>query len=168
MPAFILCGLALSFLVQSESPYLLWLASDAALITGLFAAAAALLGGLLKKLPSVIWFDGFAVGTLLIWFAYWRRIFNDDAPMFYFYPLYFSVLSAVLGLLFINKAEHFDDESLQYLRYLDRYIRIPASAFALFVLLSLAITRHYTLFPMAMTLFIARHMLTRCVEIADN
>lgn len=164
MPGFIVFSLLLSFLVQSESPYLALLTSPIALILGLIATATGLIGALLKKLPSTVWHDLFAAGTLATWFAYWHQIFNDDAPMFYFFPLYFALLTSVIALLFINRIEHFDYESIVQLRFLEKNARLDTPAIVAFVLASVVITRHYMLYPIAMTLFVVRYMLTRCLE----
>jgi hypothetical protein len=168
MPAFIVCSLTLSFLVQSESPYLDLLTSPVALAIGLIATAASLVGAVLKKMPSAVWYDLFAVGTLLTWFAYWRQLFTGDAPMFYFFPLYYTLLTSVVALLFINRIERFDAESIAQLRFLEKHMRFDTSAIVVFVLVSLAITRHYLLYPIAMTLFVMRFMLTRCLEAAGK
>lgn len=164
MPVFIVCSLLVSFLVQNESPYLVLLSSPAVLAIGAIATAASIIGALLKKMPSEVWYDLFATGTLLIWFAYWRPLFNDDAPMFYFFPLYYTLLTAAVTLLFINRSEYFDDESVAQLRFLEKNSRLDTSAIVVFVLISLVITRHYLLYPIAMTLFVLRFMLTRCLE----
>lgn len=168
MPTFIVCSLLLSFLVQYESPYLDLLTSPAVLALGLIATAASIIGALLKKMPAVVWYDMFAVGTLLTWFAYWHQVFNDDAPMFYFFPLYYTLLTSVIALLFINRAERFDAESVQQLRFADKHTRLDTRAIVAFVLLSLVITRHYMLYPIAMTLFVVRYMLTRCLELVGK
>jgi hypothetical protein len=168
MPVFIVCSLTLSMLVQSESPLLIFLQSTVALVLGLAATIVSLLGAIAKKLPNAVWFDLFATGTLVTWFAYWRKIFNADAPMFYFFPLYYTLLASAMALLFINRVERFDNESITQLRFLDQHLRLDAPAIVVFVLVSLAITRHYMLYPIAMTLFIVRYMLTRCLEIAGK
>ncbi|MGR8934004.1 MAG: hypothetical protein ACU837_06380 [Gammaproteobacteria bacterium] len=168
MPTFIICSLLLSFLVQNDSPYVALLASPTALIFGLAAIAASLIGALLKKMPGSLWHDLFAAGTLVTWFAYWHEIFNDDALMFYFFPLYFALLTALITLLVVNRIEHFDDESFAQLRFLQQNARLNTPAIVIFVLSSVVITRHYMLYPIAMTLFVMRYMLTRCLETAGE
>jgi hypothetical protein len=168
MPAFIVCSLALSFLVQNESPYMAWLTSPAALAIGLIAAVASLAGAVLKKMPSAVWYDLFAVGTLLTWFAYWHQQFSNEAPMFYFFPLYYALLTSVIALLFVNRAERFDYESVEQLRYWEKQARFDTPAVVAFVLVSIVITRHYLLYPIAMTLYVMRYMLTRCLEVTGK
>ncbi|MDP2099943.1 MAG: hypothetical protein U1D70_11085 [Methylobacter sp.] len=168
MIGFILCSLSLAALVQYPSLFLQLLATPAALAIGLAIMAASLLAGYFKKISTVTWHDGFATGCLLIWYAHWQPQFNDDAPMFFFFPLYYAMLTSIVTLTLINKSEYFDQESVMHLRYLEKNIRFNIFTVVALVLLSLLITRHYALYPIAMTLFIVRHTLTVCLEIIDS
>ncbi|MFU8789529.1 MAG: hypothetical protein ACNA7G_10895 [Methylobacter sp.] len=168
MIGFILCSLSLAALVQNPGSFLQWLATPAALAIGLIITLASLLAGYFKKVPTVSWHDGFSTGCLLIWYAYWQPQFNPDAPMFFFFPLYFALLTSIVTLTLINKSEYFDQESIMHLRYLQKNIRFNIYVVIGFVLISLLITRHYALYPIAMTLFIVRHTLTVCLEIIDR
>lgn len=102
------------------------------------------------------------------WYAYWTPQFNDDAPMFFFFPLYYSLFTLIVTLTLINKSEYFDQESIVQLRYLEKNSRFNIGMIIAFVLLSLLVTRHYALYPIAMTLFIIRHTMIACLEIIDN
>lgn len=168
MIGFILCSLALAALVQNQNEFLQLLATPVALAIGLTIMAVSLLAGYLKKISTVIWHDGFATGCLLIWYAYWQPQFNDDAPMFFFFPLYYALLTSIVTLTLINKSEYFDLESIVHLRYLEKSTRFNIGVIVAFVLISLLITRHYTLYPIAMTFFIIRHTMTTCLEIIDR
>lgn len=168
MIGFILCSLTLAALVQNQNQFLQLLATPAALGIGLTVMAASLMAGYLKKIPTMIWHDGFATGCLLVWYAYWQPQFGDDAPMFFFFPLYFALLTSIVTLTLINKSEYFDHESIVHLRYLEKHTRFNISVLVVLVLISLLITRHYTLYPIAMTLFIIRHTMTVCLEIIDS
>ncbi len=164
MIALILSGLILALLVQTHNPYLVILETPEALGLGLALMVASLLAGYLKKVPNIIWHDGFATAGLIVWYAYWKPEFNEDAPMFFFFPLYFALLSSIMTLALINKSQYFDTESAQHLRYLNKMIRFDMSAAVIFVILGLLITKHYALYPMAMTFFIIRHTITVCLD----
>ncbi len=164
MIGFILCSLSLAVLVQNPNEFLQLLTTPAALGVGLTVMVASLLAGYLKKISTVIWHDGFATSTLLIWYAYWEPQFNNDAPMFFFFPLYYALLTSIVTVTLINKSEYFDQESIVHLRYLEKNTRFNISAIVVFVLISLLITSHYALYPIAMTLFIIRHTMVVCLE----
>ncbi len=168
MIGFILCSLLLAVSVQNQNEYLALLATPVALIIGLAIMVISLLLGYLKKVSTVIWHDGFATSCLLVWYAYWTPQFNDDAPMFFFFPLYFALLTSIVTLALINKSQYFDQESVEHLRYLEKNTRFNIVAIIAFVLISLLITRHYALYPIAMTFFIIRHTMLACLEIIDS
>lgn len=168
MIGFILCSMSLAVLVQNHSEFLKLLATPVALGIGLTIMAASLLAGYLKKVPTVIWHDGFATSCLLVWYAYWEPQFSSDAPMFFFFPLYFALLTSIVTLTLINKSEYFDLESIVHLRYLEKNTRFNIGVLVAFVLISLLITRHYALYPIAMTFFIMRHTMIACLEIIDS
>lgn len=168
MIGFILCSMSLAVLVQSQNEFLQILGTPVALGIGLTIMAISLLAGYLKKVPTVTWHDGFASSCLLVWYAYWAPQFNDDAPMFFFFPLYFALFTSIMTLTLINKSQYFDRESIENLRYLEKNSRFNISVIVVFVLISLLITRHFTLYPIAMTFFIIRHTMIACLEIIDS
>ncbi len=168
MIGFILCSLSLAVLVQNQNEFLQLLATPVALGIGLALVGVSLLLGYLKKVSTVIWHDGFATSCLLIWYAYWEPQFNDASPMFFFFPLYYSLLTSIVTLTLINKSEYFDQESIRYLRLLEKNIRFNTGVIVALVLISLLITWHYTLYPIAMTIFIVRHTMTACLETINN
>lgn len=168
MIGFILCSISLAVLVQNHSEFLKLLATPMTLGIGLTIMATSLLVGYLKKVPTMIWHDGFATGCLLVWYAYWEPQFGGDAPMFFFFPLYFALLTSIVTVTLINKSEYFDLESIVHLRYLEKNTRFNISVLVAFVLISLLITRHYALYPIAMTFFIMRHTMIACLEIIDS
>lgn len=168
MIGFILCSMSLAVLVQNPSEFLQLLATPVALGIGLTTMATSLLVGYLKKAPTVVWHDGFATSCLLVWYAYWKPQFNDDAPMFFFFPLYFALLTSIVTLTLINKSQYFDQESIDHLRYLEKISRFDNRVLVVLVLISLLITRHYMLYPIAMTFFIIRHTIIVCLEVIDS
>ncbi len=168
MVVFILSNLLLAIFVQTQNEVLSLLSTPFALGIGLTAMAASLLAGYLKKLPTIVWHDGFATAGLLVWYAYWKPQFDDDTPMFFFFPLYYALLTSILTLALINKAQYFDQDSIDYLHNLEKLSRFDISVIVVFVIISLLITRHYALYPMAMTFFLVRHTMIVCLEIVDN
>jgi len=168
MIGFIICSVSLAALVQNQNQFLSLLATPVALGVGLALMAASLLAGYFKKAPTVIWHDGFATSGLLVWYAYWMQEFNYDAPMFFFFPLYFALLTSIVTITLINKSEYFDLESIRHLRHLEKNSYFNIGTIVVFVLISLLITRHYMLYPIAMTFFIIRHTMTVCLEIIDS
>jgi hypothetical protein len=168
MIGFILCSVLLAALVQKQSELLQLLATPVALYISLAVMAISLLAGYLKKVSTVIWHDGFATSCLLVWYAYWAPQFDDDAPMFFFFPIYYAMLTSIVTLTLINRSEDFDQESIRHLRYLEKNNRFSISMIVACVLVSLLITRHYALYPIAMTFFITRHTMIACLEIIDR
>lgn len=169
MPIFIISCLLLSFLVKSQSYYLPLLISQPAWILGAGLAVGCLLAGCLKKLSSGVWHDGFVSGALWAWFANWQPLFGNDAPMFYIFPLYYAALNAWMSLAIVNKSTRFDAESRESLRYLqNNLLRFDTRMIACLILISLIFPDHYLLYPIAMTLFIVRHTLERCLEIIES
>ncbi|MGZ4995241.1 MAG: hypothetical protein ACXV79_13890, partial [Methylobacter sp.] len=154
MIGFILCSFSLAVLVQNQSEFLRLLSTPVALGVGVAVMAVSLLAGYLKKAPTIIWHDGFATSALLVWYAYWAPQFDDDAPMFFFFPLYYSLLTSIVTVALINKSQDFDLESIRHLRYLDKNSRFNIGMIIALVLVSLVITRHYALYPIAMTFFV--------------
>lgn len=168
MIVFILLSLLLAFLAGTQNEYLTLLTTPAALIIGLTAMSSCLLAGYFRKLRTTVWHDGFASSGLLVWYAYWKPLFDDDAPMFIFFPLYYTLLTSLLTLALVNKAQYFDVESVQYLRHMEKLTRIDIGMLVLFVIVSLLIPRHYALYPMAMTFFLIRHTIVVCQEAIDT
>lgn len=168
MIVFVICCLLLALLVQNQNQLLPLLASPVALSIGLVIMAISLLAGYFKKVTTVIWHDGFLTSCLLVWYAYWSDQFNDEAPMFFFFPLYFALLTSVVTLSLINKSQYFDQESIDQLRHLEKSTRLNISVLVAFVLIGLLITDHYAVYPIAMTFFIVRHTMIICLEIVDK
>lgn len=168
MLTFILWNILLAVLVQTQSEFLPLLATPAALAIGIFAMAASLLVGYLKKVPTMAWHDGFVTGSLLAWYAYWQPEFGSDAPMFFVYPVYFALLTSVVTLALINRSPYFDQESVEYLRSLEKLSRFDMSLVIGFVAISLLIYKHYSLYAMAITFFVVRHTMIICLETIDR
>ena len=169
MLGFIIACVTLAVLVSTQqSEFLTLLATPAGLGTGLIIMLGSLVLGYLKKISTLSWHDGFVTGGLLVWYAYWQPQFNPDAPMFFWYPVYFALLTSILGLSLINKAAYFDVESVLYLRQLEKLSRFSMGWLIALVCAGILITRHYALYAMAMTFFIVRHTMLICLEKIDH
>jgi len=161
---YIAVNLTLVFLLQSQSPYLQPASLESILYAGLACTVSSGIAAAGKKIPLKICHELFAIGCLLMWFAYWRQFYRSDAPMFYFYPVYFVLLNAFLSLVFISRRERFDDESITHLRHLSGSTLFHPLLIALLLLVSIVMTGHFLLFPAAMTLLLIRYTLISCLE----
>lgn len=164
MPAFIALSIFLSYLVQTESPYQFLFTSEVTIYLGLFCFAISIAGTVIKKNFYPVWYDLFATAALLVWFPYWHQFFRNDAPMFYIFPLYFAFLTALVSLLFINKRDQLDQESIDHLRYFDDMAQFHPGLVISGVIVSMMLPGHYLLFPIAMSLFIVRYTLSCCAD----
>jgi len=169
MPIFIICCLLLAFLVKSQSVYLPFLIGQPVWLVCVGVAVIFLIGGGLKKLSSSVWHDGFATGVLWAWYSDWPPLFSSDAPMFYVFPGYYAILSTWMTLAVVNKSARLDTDSREALRYFQQNLaRFDTRVLAGLVLVSLMFPEHYLVYPIAMTLFVIRYTLQRCLEIVDG
>ncbi len=120
MPLFIVLSLALCFMVQTASSLQSALVTPLLIYIGLAVAIVSIFGNLFKKWPAIIWYDIFSSSTLLVWFAYWKPLFKDDSPIFFFYPLYFALMTAFVSLFFIGQRDKIDDESFRFMQILSK------------------------------------------------
>jgi hypothetical protein len=164
MLVFILLSLALGYLVQTSNPLLSQLVSPFVLYFGIGGALLAASGMLFKKRHFLIWYDVFASSALLAWFAYWKTQFQDDSPMFFFFPVYFAAMAAFISLAFIGPSERLDIETVSYMRRLGDHRALQPWLIMLATLGSLQLLDHYLVFPVLMTLLLARFALDCCVE----
>jgi hypothetical protein len=165
MHIFILCSLLLTTLVQNHNPYLPLLNNEPVWLSAGGLAALFILLGWLKKLPATIWQDGFACSGLLAWYAYWKPLFSPDSPLFYAFPIYFSLLGIWMLTAFINKGSRFDDESRALMRILEKHLAgFDSCLMAAIALICIALPEHYLSYPLAMTFFILRATFQRCIE----
>jgi hypothetical protein len=164
MPLFTALSLAYSFIVQSAGSLLNVLSAPAFMYIGIVLSISSIAGIVLKKLPAKICYDLFASGALLAWFGYWRPLFYDDSPIFFFYPLYFAFMTAFVSLFFIQRCQTIDYATFCYMKSFSDKSRLPPWLVMAGILISLAWHQHYLLFPTMMTVLIARFALTSCVE----
>lgn len=167
MPVFICLNLMISLLDQLQSPLLNLPVEPWVVYAGTANAIAAILVLLLKKLPESFCYDWFASSVLLTWLAYWKPDFKDDSPVFFFFPLYFALMTAFVALAFISQRESIDAMSMQQMRRLVQKQRLKPWLIMSAVLISIAFEEHYLLFPTLMTLLILRFALASCIQPAD-
>ncbi len=162
MLVFIVLSLVLGYLVQTANPLTSLLVSPIFVYIGIGGALLAIAGLLVKKGNFSIWYDLFASSVLLAWFAYWKTLFNDDSPMFFFFPVYFVAMSAFTSLAFIGQSVHLDNDTLRYMRVLAEKGPQPW-IIMLGALASLQLLDHYLVFPILITLLLLRFALDCCI-----
>ena len=164
LPIFTFVCLLLTYLVWSGSPWLSYLNTQWSLYLGLSLIVAA--GALILSPPiRYRWsYDLFSLGCLLTWFAYWRRFFEVDAPVFSFYPVYFVLLSVFLTHFVIDSRSRLAPDQMHLMRILYGFVGMRASILVLLVLVSLMIPGHYLIYPLAMTLLMIRYAFAVCLE----
>ncbi len=161
---FILLNLTLGYLVGSESSLLRFFLSDALVYVGASCIFAALIPAWFGKLSAAVWYDLFACGTLLVWLPYWYPDFRDGSPVFFYFPLFFALISALFSLVFIKKREQIDAQTLEFMQWLSDSGRFNPWLIAGFVLAGLYFKEHFLLYPVAMTLLVMRYALARCLQ----
>ncbi|MGZ8152668.1 MAG: hypothetical protein ACXW0Q_07980 [Methylovulum sp.] len=164
MLIFIAVSLSLCFLVQTDSSLQNLLISSLVVYIGIFFVVTSILGAFFKKMPTYISHDMFATSTLLVWFAYWKPVFNDDSPIFFFYPLYFAFTASFMTLYLIGQKHKIDNETLAYMQAFAKKSMIQPWLVMLGVLVSLGLQQNYTLYPIMMTLLMIRFVLTIYLE----
>lgn len=169
MPIFIICCLLLTSLVNTGNPYLPLLNNEPVWLLAGCLAATFLICGWLKKIPAMIWHDGFATSGLLAWYAYWKPLFSIDSPLFYAFPSYFAFLSTLVLVAFINRSAQFDAESRGVFSVMKQNLGgFNSQWLASIVLICLALPEHYLSYPLAMTFFILLASFERCLEIIEQ
>jgi hypothetical protein len=112
-----------------------------------------------KKIAYKIRYDLFAVGALLIWFSYWPAFFREGSPIFYLYPLYFALITALFSLVFIKDREQIDPDALVWLQWLSDSGRFNPIIVMLCVCISLFLPQQFMLFPITVSLLVMRFAL---------
>jgi len=163
MPLFIVLSLSLCFMVQTASSLQSALVTPLFIYIGLAIAIISTFGSLLKKLSTLIWYDIFSSSTLLVWFAYWKPLFKDDSPIFFFYPLYFALMTAFVSLFYIGQRDKIDDESFRLMLLLSKKTILQPWIVMLCVLGTLELQQHFMLYPVMMTLLVMRFAFSSCM-----
>lgn len=168
MLLFIVFSLTLCFLVQTASPLQTILAGQVLTYISLAIAIISILSSMFKKISVIICYDIFSSSILLVWFGYWKPLFNNDSPIFFFYPLYFALFTAFVSLFFISQRHKIDEESFGFMLSLAKRSLIQPWVIMTFVLGSLALPENFTLYPVMMTILILRFTLASCIEGRDR
>lgn len=166
MFVFIFINLYLGFVLQAKTPVHAFLLSDFSLALGCLLLLLALIatGFKLKKIAYKIRYDCFAVGAVLVWFAYWPPHFRQDTLVFDYFPLYFAFITAFSSLVFITKRENIDPNTLSFLQHLSDSGRFNPIIIMLVVIAGLALPRHFLLLPSAITILVTRFALASCLD----
>ncbi|MEQ1527930.1 MAG: hypothetical protein ABL925_01335, partial [Methylococcales bacterium] len=91
-------------------------------------------------------------------------LFTDDSPIFFFFPLYFALLTAFVTLFFSAERQRPDQQTKQQMQLIADKSRLKPWLIMLCVLGSLEVQEHYLLYPVLMTLLILRFALSSCLE----
>lgn len=164
MLLFIVACLALSFIVQMESPLQDILASSVFIYIGLSGAVIAIVGMILKKGAQRLWYEFFFVSSLLTWFAYWQPIFGRDSPMFFFFPIFFVGMTVFVSLVFISQRDQLDQDTLHRMRLLSGQAGLQPWILMICVLASLELQDHYLVYPILTAILLLRFSLSSCCE----
>lgn len=164
MLLFITLALGLCLIQQTNNPLVTLLLSPLFMYGGLTIAIVSIVGLFFHKISEKIACDVFSSGTLLLWFAYWTPLFGIDAPLFFFYPLFFAIMSAFFSLFLSNQGHKIDKESLRYMRYVNQERVMPSWFIMVCVLLSLLVPQHYHLYMVTMMLLMLRLAFSCCIE----
>lgn len=156
MLLFIALSLGLCFVNRSPNALQTLLASPIFMYAGLVVALTSVAGLLLKKLSERIAYEAFLCGSLFVWFAYWKPLFNPQSPIFFFYALYFALMTAGVFLFLNNQRSKLDKQTLRYTQRFDEERLFPPWLLMLFILGSLELRQHYQLFPVLITLLVLR------------
>ena len=160
LPLFTLCSAALGYLVWKESDLLGYLSTAWTIHLGLGCIATALL---LHHFPHVHYsykYDLFLFGSTLIWFSYWQREYRIDAPVFYCYPIYFTLLG--LGATYwVSGNDELKDPETELLKIIRRVYGLGLFQIAPFlILLSLFLPQIYLIYPALASLLILHYVFT--------
>jgi len=164
MPFFILTSIVLSYFVQSVTPLPTWFTAPIVTHVGTTLAFMFILLLHFKKFPQALCYDLFSACMLLAWFAYWKPLFNDDSPIFFFFPVYFALLTAIVTLFFTGERSQFDHQTLQQMQAIADKSRLKPWLVMLCVMGSLELQEHYLLFPVTMTVLILRFAMYSSLE----
>lgn len=112
-----------------------------------------------KKIPFTLRYDLFAVGSIIICFSYWPPFFREGSPLFYALPFYFSFIAAFFTLITGNKENSLVQDEANQMHRLPNFVFSSPIIIKICVMVSLALPQHFMLFPIAMTLLVARFSL---------
>jgi hypothetical protein len=164
MPVFVALCLILAVIVQTKSPLQGVLVSPVFMYVGLTIAIATIIGSFFKKLPENISYDVFASSILFAWFAYWKPLFVSDSPIFFFFPIYFTLIIAFATLFFIEQRHKIDRDSLQRMQAIADSGVVDPWLVMIFVTVTLYFENRFIQYPTMMTLLTMRYALSGCLK----
>jgi hypothetical protein len=164
MPIFIVLCLALALIVQINSPIQTLLVSDSVFYAGLAIGILTIIGSFLNKISEEISYDIFSSSILFAWFAYWKPLFVIDSPIFFFFPVYFALMTAFVSLFFVGQRHKIDKDSLQRMQTFVESGVIPSWLIMLCVMVTLYFENRFIQFPVMMTLLMFRYALSSCLK----
>jgi len=168
LPLFTTASICLFFIVQTDNPLLVILATDSVLYAGLICVVLSGLLAATRRSPPRWNYDVFALGTLMIWSAYWREFIRVDAPLFHFYPVFFVLLTGVFTLFIVNPGHRFDADTLSRMMTLYRLKPFSVPVLAGLTLASLYFPNHFVMYPLVLSLLILRYAIGTCLDTHDR
>lgn len=164
MPVFIILSLTLCYLVETANPVQSALTSPLIIYIGTSGAVLSTIGIFFKKFQENIWYDIFFSSILLTWFASWKSFFNEQSPMFFFFPLYFALATAFATFILIGGRQRIDRQTRDYMKAFVEKSGMEPWILMIFILGSLQLQHHFMLFPVLMTLLLVRYTLSGCLK----
>ncbi len=168
MPLFIVINLILSFFAQNDGAFKEIIINPFLMDICLGFAGISLIVSFVKKWQLNITYDVFASSVLVVWFSYWQPYFKDDAPMFFVYPVYFAMLTAVISLIVIGHQSYIDKVTLRAMLSLSSRTIIQPWIIMICLFISLELHQNFLFFPTMMTLLIIRFGLSGYLSKHNN
>ena len=91
-------------------------------------------------------------------------MFNEQSPMFFFFPLYFALATAFASLILVGRRQQIDTQTYHYMKVFVEKSGMEPWILMLLVLGSLQLQHHFMLFPVFMTLLLVRFTLSGCLQ----
>jgi hypothetical protein len=164
MPVFVVLCLVLALIVQTGSQLQIVLISSVVIYVGLAIAIVAIVSSFFKIMPENIGYDLFSSSTLLAWFAYWKPLFVNDSPIFFFFPVYFALIIAFAALFLIGQRHKIDWDSLQRMQAIVDSGVVQPWFVMVCVLVTLYFENRFIQYPVMMTLLTMRYALSGCLK----
>ena len=159
MPLFSLLSLFFALIAESNSLFQKILINDAFLYIGLGLAILAIAGNFFNRIPEMVCYDLFSSGAIIAWFALWKPLFIEESPIFFFFPVYFALLSAVASLIFMSRRHKIGAYDLKLMRTIEESGAVASWMLMLIVLITLYFENHFLQYPVWMTLLIIRYIM---------
>jgi hypothetical protein len=160
MPVFILFSLYLSYLAETGVPMHSALISPLVSNLGMGGAVISIVGIFFKKFNEIVWYDLFLSSALLTWFSSWRPFFNEQAPMFFYFPIYFALIAAFVSFILLGDKQRTDRQTSEVIKAFVEKSGMHPWILMLLILGSLQLQHHFMLFPVLMTLLLVRFTLS--------